>query len=45
MRSEHPEDSMTIRQLYHEHHQPLQRYLARLVDDPATAEDVCHEAL
>lgn len=34
----------SIEQLYHEHHQPLRRYLARLVGDPATAEDVCHEA-
>jgi RNA polymerase sigma factor (sigma-70 family) len=34
----------SIEQLYHEHHQPLRRYLARLLDDPATAEDLCHEA-
>jgi RNA polymerase sigma-70 factor (ECF subfamily) len=34
----------SIEQLYHEHHLPLQRYLARLVGDPATAEDVCHDA-
>ena len=33
-----------IEQLYHEHHQPLRRYLARLLDDPTTAEDVCHES-
>jgi RNA polymerase sigma-70 factor, ECF subfamily len=31
-------------QLYHEHHQPLRRYLARLVDDRTTAEDLCHES-
>jgi len=34
----------SIEQLYHEHHQPLRRYLARLLDDRTTAEDVCHEA-
>jgi RNA polymerase sigma factor (sigma-70 family) len=34
----------SIEQLYHEHHQPLRRYLARLLEDPTTAEDVCHEA-
>lgn len=34
----------SIEQLYQEYHQPLRRYLARLVGDPATAEDVCHEA-
>jgi len=35
---------MSIEQLYHEHHQPLRRYLTRLLNDPVTAEDVCHEA-
>jgi DNA-directed RNA polymerase specialized sigma24 family protein len=35
---------ISIEQLYHEHHQPLRRYLVRLLDDPMTAEDVCHEA-
>ena len=35
---------MSIEQLYHKHHQPLRRYLTRLVGDPITAEDVCHEA-
>jgi DNA-directed RNA polymerase specialized sigma24 family protein len=45
MRSGTTGNAMTsIEQLYHEHHQPLQRYLARLLDDPATAEDVCHES-
>ena len=34
----------SIEQLYHEHHQPLRRYPARLLDDPTTAEEVCHEA-
>ena len=34
----------SIEQLYHEHHQPLRRYLARLLDDPTTSEDVCHES-
>src|SRR5262245_19229866 len=45
MRSGITGNSMTsIEQLYHEHYQPLRRYLARLLNDPATAEDVCHEA-
>ncbi len=35
--------ALTIEQLYHEHHQPLRRYLDRLVHDRATAEDLCHE--
>jgi RNA polymerase sigma-70 factor, ECF subfamily len=35
---------ISIEQLYHEHHQPLRRYLVRLLGDPVTAEDVCHEA-
>jgi RNA polymerase sigma-70 factor (ECF subfamily) len=34
----------SIEQLYQEHHQPLRRYLARLVDDRTTAEDLCHES-
>jgi RNA polymerase sigma-70 factor (ECF subfamily) len=34
----------SIEQLYHEHHQPLRRYLERLVDDRTTAEDLCHES-
>jgi RNA polymerase sigma-70 factor, ECF subfamily len=33
----------TIEQLYHDHRQPLQRYLDRLVSDRETAEDLCHE--
>ena len=37
-------DMTSIEKLSHEHHQPLRRYLARLLNDPATAEDVCHEA-
>ncbi len=32
-----------IEQLYHAYHQPLHRYLAHLVHDSATAEDLCHE--
>jgi RNA polymerase sigma-70 factor (ECF subfamily) len=35
--------AITIEQLYHEYHQPLGRYLARLVIDRETAEDLCHE--
>ena len=34
----------SIEQLYHEYHQPLRRYLERLVDDRTTAEDLCHES-
>ena len=34
----------SIEQLYLEHHQPLRRYLERLVEDRTTAEDVCHES-
>ena len=34
--------AITIEQLYHEYHQPLGRYLARLVIDRETAEDLCH---
>ena len=34
----------TTEQLYHDHHQPLRRYIERLVSEPETAEDVCHEA-
>jgi RNA polymerase sigma-70 factor, ECF subfamily len=33
----------TIEQLYHDHHQPIRRYLERLVSDRETAEDLCHE--
>jgi RNA polymerase sigma-70 factor, ECF subfamily len=35
--------TITIEQLYHEHHQPLRRYLYRLVSDREAAEDLCHE--
>jgi RNA polymerase sigma-70 factor (ECF subfamily) len=35
--------AITIEQLYHKYHQPLGRYLARLVTDRETAEDLCHE--
>jgi RNA polymerase sigma-70 factor (ECF subfamily) len=35
---------ISIEQLYHEHQQPLRRHLERLVDDRATAEDLCHES-
>jgi len=34
----------SIEQLYLEHHQPLRRYLERLVNDRTTAEDLCHES-
>ena len=34
----------SIEQLYHDHYQPLRRYLERLLDDPTTAEDVSHES-
>jgi RNA polymerase sigma-70 factor (ECF subfamily) len=34
---------ISIEQLYQEHHQPLRSYLVRLLEDPTTAEDVCHE--
>jgi RNA polymerase sigma-70 factor (ECF subfamily) len=32
-----------IEQLYHEYHQPIQRYLERLVSNHETAEDLAHE--
>jgi RNA polymerase sigma-70 factor, ECF subfamily len=32
-----------IEQLYHQYHQPIQRYLERLVGQRETAEDLCHE--
>jgi RNA polymerase sigma-70 factor, ECF subfamily len=35
--------AITIEQLYHDHHQPIRRYLNRLVSDRETAEDLCHE--
>ena len=38
-----PTTTITIEQLYHEHHQPLLRYLYRLVRDREAAEDLCHE--
>jgi RNA polymerase sigma-70 factor (ECF subfamily) len=45
MHSETTGNAMTsIEQLYEEHHQPLRRYLARLLNDPTTAEDLCHES-
>jgi RNA polymerase sigma-70 factor, ECF subfamily len=33
----------TIEQLYNDHHQPIHRYLDRLVSDRETAEDLCQE--
>jgi RNA polymerase sigma-70 factor (ECF subfamily) len=33
----------TLEQLYHDYHQPIMRYLDRLVHDRETAEDLCHE--
>lgn len=38
-----PITTTTIEHLYHEHHQPLLRYLYRLVSDREAAEDLCHE--
>jgi RNA polymerase sigma-70 factor (ECF subfamily) len=35
--------AIIIEQLYHDHHQPICRYLNRLVSDQETAEDLCHE--
>jgi RNA polymerase sigma-70 factor, ECF subfamily len=35
--------AIAIEQLYHEYHQPIRRYLARLVRNRETAEDLCHE--
>jgi RNA polymerase sigma-70 factor (ECF subfamily) len=32
-----------IEELYQEYHQPIQRYLERLVGQRETAEDLCHE--
>jgi RNA polymerase sigma-70 factor, ECF subfamily len=32
-----------IEQLYQEYHQPIQRYLERLVGQRETAEDLCHD--
>jgi RNA polymerase sigma-70 factor, ECF subfamily len=33
----------TIEQLYHNYHEPIMRYLTRLVTDRETAEDLCHD--
>jgi RNA polymerase sigma-70 factor (ECF subfamily) len=33
----------SVEQLYHEHRRPIQAYLARLIDDHETAEDLCQE--
>src|SRR5215208_5579746 len=35
--------AITIEQLYREYHQPLRRYLTRLLSDRETAGDVCQE--
>jgi RNA polymerase sigma-70 factor (ECF subfamily) len=35
--------AQAIEQLYEEHHQPILRYLKRLVRERETAEDLCHE--
>jgi RNA polymerase sigma-70 factor (ECF subfamily) len=32
-----------VEQLYHEYHQPIQRYLERLIGNRETAEDLAHE--
>ena len=34
---------ITVEQLYHDHRQPILRYLNRLVRDPEMAEDLCQE--
>jgi DNA-directed RNA polymerase specialized sigma24 family protein len=33
----------SIEQLYHDHHQPIRRYIERLVSEWEMAEDLCHE--
>ena len=38
-----PITTITIEHLYHEYHQPLRRYLYRLVRDREAAEDLCQE--
>jgi RNA polymerase sigma-70 factor, ECF subfamily len=35
--------AISIEQLYHDYHQPIRRYLNRLVSDRETAEDLCQE--
>jgi RNA polymerase sigma-70 factor (ECF subfamily) len=35
--------AISIEQLYHDHRQPILRYLDRLVSDREAAEDLCHE--
>src|SRR3712207_3045731 len=39
----HGTSTSAIEQLYHEYHQPIQRYLERLVGQHETAEDLAHE--
>ena len=35
--------AISVEQLYQEHHQPILRYLDRLVSDRETAEDLCQD--